>query len=193
SVVAAAVATVAAVPVAYLSARYKSKVTDVIERATYIGYATPGIVLGLALVYLGISYVRPLYQTIPLLVFAYVIRLLPQAVGSTRASVLQVNPRLTEASRTLGRSSVGSFKDVVLPLLAPGVLAGASLVFLTTMKELPATLLLSPPEFNTLVTHIWRVQDQGYFGYAAVPALMLILISGVSMLVILSQEGYDVQ
>jgi len=193
SVLAAGVATLGAVPVAYLAARYRSTLTTLIDRATYVGFAFPGVVLGLALVYFGSAYAPALYQTIPLLVFAYVVRFLPQSVGSIRSSVLQVDPKLSEAARTLGRTPTEAFRSVTLPLIAPGVIAGAALVFLTTMKELPATLLLRPTGFDTLVTYIWRVQDAGYYGQAAVPALALVAISGLSMLVIVGREPNDVE
>jgi iron(III) transport system permease protein len=190
---AALVATVAGLPVAYLAAKHRTRLTEAFERATYVGYAVPGVVLGLALVYLGTSYARPIYQTLYLLIAAYVVRFLPQAVGSMRASFLRVNPALPEAARTLGRTSFGAFRAVTLPLIAPGLLGGAALVFLTTMKELPATLLLRPSGFKTLVTHIWTATASGYYGHAAVPALILLGVSALSMLVILSQEGYDVK
>jgi iron(III) transport system permease protein len=193
STAAALVAVVAGVPVAYLSARHGDRLSSYFERATYVGYAVPGVVLGLALVYFGSSVGAPIYQSLYLLVFAYVIRFLPQAVGSLRASFLRVDPSLPEAARTLGRTSVGAFRHVTLPLVAPGLFGGAALVFLTTMKELPATLLLRPPEFKTLVTHIWAAYGSGYFGQAAVPALVLLFVSGLSMLVIITQEGYDVK
>ena len=190
---AALVATLAGLPVAYLAARRRGRVAEAFERATYVGYAVPGVVLGLALVFLGTSFARPFYQTVYLLVFAYLVRFLPQAVGSMRASLLRVNPALPEAARTLGRTSFGAFRAVTLPLVAPGVAGGAALVFLTTMKELPATLLLAPPEFRTLVIQVWAAYEQGYFGYAAMPALILLFVSALSMLVILSQEGYNVK
>jgi iron(III) transport system permease protein len=190
---AALVSALAGLPIAYLSARHSSWLTEAFERASYVGYAIPGVVLGLALVYLGTQFATPLYQTLYLLVFAYVVRFLPQAVGSTRASFLRVNPALPEAARTLGRSSVGAFRTVTLPLIAPGLLGGAALVFLTTMKELPATLLLAPSGFDTLVTRVWTGVNAGYFGAAAVPALILLGVSALSMLVILSQEGYNVK
>jgi iron(III) transport system permease protein len=190
---AALVAVLAGLPVAHLSANSDSRLADYFERATYVGYAVPGVVLGLSLVYLGTSYAAPIYQTLYLLVAAYVVRFLPQAVGSMRASFLKVNPALPEAARTLGRTSFGAFRTVTLPLVAPGLLGGAALVFLTTMKELPATLLLHPSGFKTLVVHIWQAYAAGYFGHAAVPALILLVVSGCSMLVILSQEGYDVK
>ena len=197
---AALVAVLAALPVAYLSARYHSRLGWLFERATYVGYAVPGIVIGLALVFFGARYGTisvgslslSIYMSIPILVFAYVVRFLPQAVGSTRTTLLQVNPQLTEAAYTLGRSPLATFRHVTLPLIAPGVVAGAALVFLTTMKELPATLLLKPAGFETLVTRIWAAESAGYYGQAAIPALILLVVSGLSMLVILGQEGYDV-
>lgn len=188
---AAAIAALAALPVAYLAVRHRGLPASLIERATYVGYAVPGVVIGLALVFFGARYLSPLYQTLPLLIFAYVIRFLPQSVGSTRASLLQVDPTLHDAARTLGRTPGGAFREVTLPLVAPGILAGAALVFLTTMKELPATLLLRPTGFETLVTRIWRAESAGYFGQAAIPALILVFVSALSMLVILSQEGYN--
>jgi iron(III) transport system permease protein len=196
SAAAAIVSTVAAVPVAYLAARRSSRLTALIERTTYVGYAVPGVVIGLALVFLGARYGGVLYKNgliaFPLLVFAYVVRFLPQAVGSTRAGFLQVSPSLPEAARTLGRSPLEAFRSVTLPLVAPGLLAGAALVFLTTMKELPATLILRPPGFETLVTGIWQAQQSAEFGHAALPALVLLVVSALSMVVILRMEGYDV-
>ena len=193
---AALVAAVGALPVAYLSARYDSRLGALFERATYIGYAVPGIVIGLALVFFGANYGSievagfefGVYQTVPILVFAYVVRFMPQAVGSTRTSVLQVNPKLNEAARTLGKGPLARFRRVTLPLIAPGIIAGAALVFLTTMKELPATLLLRPTGFETLVTRIWAAEEAGLYGYAAIPAILLLVVSGLSMVLILRQE-----
>ena len=188
---AALVTTLAAVPVAYYSGRTSSRLGALIERPTYVGYAMPGVVLGLALVFFGTRYAPGLYQTLPLLIFAYVVRFLPQAVGATRSSVLGVDRALVGAARTLGESPRTAFRRVTLPLIAPGLVAGAALVFLTTMKELPATLILQPAGFDTLVTYIWRVQEAGYYGQAALPALVLVVISSVSMLVILRGEDTD--
>ncbi len=116
------------------------------------------------------------------------IRFLPQAVGTTESSILQVDPQYIEAARSLGYHPLSAFRKVVLPLVAPGIAAGAALVFLTTMKELPATLMLRPTGFETFVTYIWLVQGAGYYGQAAVPALVLVGLSGLSMLVILRRE-----
>jgi len=190
---AAGVSVLAALPLSYLSARGDGWVASLPERASYVGYAVPGIVIGLGLLYVALNYVPFLYGSIAVLVFAYVVRFLPQAVGTMRSSVLQVDPQLLEAARTLGTPRLRAFRRVVLPLVMPGIVAGAALVFLTSMKELAATLLLRPFDFETLVTYIWVVQEAGTYGKAAVPALVLIAISALSMLVILGRERYDVR
>jgi iron(III) transport system permease protein len=129
-----------------------------------------------------------LYQTLPMLIFAYVIRFLPQSVGSIRANMLQISPRLEEAARGLGKRRFETFARITLPLLAPGMLAGAALVFLTTIKELPVTLLLSPAGFDTLVLDVWSSASEGLFSQASPPALLIILVSGLSIALILRQE-----
>ncbi|MGM0398078.1 MAG: ABC transporter permease [Halobacteriota archaeon] len=192
SALAALVAAGFALPVGYLSARSDGVVGRLAERATYVGFAVPGIVIGLALVFLGSQYVPWIYRTVPLLVFAYVVRFLPQVVGSTRSAVLQVDDRLLEAARTLDEDSMGAFRRVTLPLIAPGVVAGTMLVFLTSMKELPATLMLQPIGMETLATIIWSAHSTLYYRYAALPALILVVVSGLSMLIVLTQEDtYD--
>ncbi|MBI2848245.1 MAG: iron ABC transporter permease, partial [Chloroflexi bacterium] len=77
---------------------------------------------------------------------------------------------------------------ITLPLVRPGILAGVGLVFLTTMKELPATLLLSPIGFKTLATSIWSATTEGSFARAAIPAVLLILLSSVPMAFLIVRE-----
>ncbi|MFC4436110.1 MULTISPECIES: ABC transporter permease [Natrialbaceae] len=186
---AAVIACTFAIPVGYLSSQSESILARLFERVTYVGFAVPGIVIGLALVFFGANYVPFIYREgVVLLVFAYVVRFLPQAVGSTRTSVLQVDDRLPEAARTLNAGRLETFRRVTLPLIAPGVVAGGVLVFLTTMKELPATLMLQPIGMETLVTLIWSAHGTAHYRYAALPALILVVISGLSMLVLLRQE-----
>ena len=187
---AALVACIFALPVAYYSGRTNSFLARVLERATYVGFAVPGVVIGLALVFLGTRTLPSLYrQGIWLLVFGYVVRFLPQTVGTIRSSVLQVDEEMLEAARTLNVGRVETFRRITLPLIAPGMVAGAVLVFLTTMKELPMTLMIAPIGMDTLVIKVWQAHDAFAYRYAAIPALLLILISGVTMVVLLRQEG----
>ncbi|ELY35958.1 ABC transporter permease [Natronorubrum tibetense] len=193
ALLAALVACAFALPVAYYSGRSNSLVSRILERATYVGFAVPGVVIGLALVFMGNRLVPSLYrQGIWLLVFAYVVRFLPQVVGTVRSSVLQVDDKTIEAARTLNAGPLEAFRRVTLPLIMPGVIAGGVLVFLTTMKELPVTLMLRPIGMETLVSIIWNAQDAIAYRYAAIPSLLLIFISGLSMLILLRQEGNNV-
>lgn len=181
SLLAAVVIVAAALPVAILAVRYPGRLATLLERVTFTGYALPGIVIALALVFFGARYAPLLYQTLPLLVFGYLVRFLPQAAGSVRNSLLFVSPRLEEAARGLGRAPLIVLFRVTLPLVRPGLVAGAALVFLTVMKELPITLILAPIGFKTLAMAIWSATSEGFFHRAAVPALILTLVSGLSI------------
>jgi iron(III) transport system permease protein len=123
-----------------------------------------------------------------MLLLAYAILFLPQAIGSLRAGLLQIPPALEEAARSLGRHPVAVFWWITAPLLRPAFLAGASLVFLTAMKELPATLILAPIGFRTLATDIWSAVSEVFFARAAAPTLLLILLSSVPMTLFMLRE-----
>ncbi|MGI8730090.1 MAG: ABC transporter permease, partial [Solirubrobacteraceae bacterium] len=174
---AAVAAGVAAVVVAVLAVRFPGYATRAIERVGYAGYALPGIVVALALVFFGTRVALPLYQTLAMLAFALTIHYLPLAVGPVSSALMQVPPRLEEAARGLGRTPLQVFRTITRPLVTSGVLAGAALVFLHAMKELPATLLLAPIGFDTLATDIYRQTTTGFFEAAAIPALILLLIA----------------
>jgi iron(III) transport system permease protein len=185
---AALVAVAAALPVAILVVRYPGRVSGLIEKASYTGFALPGIVVALALVFFAARYVPGLYQTMALLVFAYVVRFLPQALGSARGALLQVNPNAEEAARGLGQGPTRVFARVTAPQMLPGLSAGAVLVFLTAIKELPATLLLAPIGFETLATQIWSASSEAFFARAALPALLLVAVSAVPMALLTLRE-----
>lgn len=185
---AAVAAVVAAWPVALLSSRHPGRLSRAVERASFVGFALPGVVVALALVFFGARLVPAVYQTLPMLLFAYVVLFLPQASGALRASLLQVSPNLEEAALTLGRSRASVVRRVLLPLAAPGLLAGYALVFLTVMKELPATLLLAPTGFKTLATQVWTATNGAFFGRAAAPALLLIVLASIPLAFLVLRE-----
>jgi iron(III) transport system permease protein len=177
SALAAVAAAVAAIPIAVLAARYPARWTRLLERLAFLGNALPGIVIALSLVFFAANYAGPLYQSLALLVFAYVVRFLPQALAGVESSLAAVGPRVEEAARALGRGPLATAATVTVPLIRPGILAGAALVFLSAMKELPATLLLRPIGFETLATEIWKLTSVGSYSRAALPALVLIALS----------------
>ena len=188
SALAALAATVAALPVGLLSVRHPGLLSGTLERLGYVSFALPGIAIALALVFFGANYAGFIYQTTGLLILGYVALFLSPALGALRTSLLQMNPRVEEAARGLGRTPLGAFATVTILGARPGIIAGASLVFLLTMKELPATLILSPTGFSTLATSVWAFTSEAFFARAAMPSLLLIILSGIPLALLTLRE-----
>jgi iron(III) transport system permease protein len=181
AVVTALVAVVVVLPVAYLTTRHRSRAGAAVNALVIGGFALPGLVIALAVVFwvLQAPLVGGLYQTFPLLVFAYVVHFGAQAMRTSQVAVSGVPRRMDDAARSLGAGRWRRLRTVDLPLMLPGLAAGAGLVLLSTMKELPATLLLAPIGFDTLATRIWSATESAFFARAGVSALALIALSGV--------------
>ena len=174
---AAVIATVMALPVCWLAVRHRGPIGTLVERCTFVSHALPGIVVALAAVAVSIEVARPLYQTLPLLLLAYAILFLPRAVVSVRSSLEHAAPVLEDVSRSLGNGPWATMRRVTLPLVRPGLGAGAALVFLAVSTELTATLLLSPIGTTTLATQFWSNSSSVQYGAAAPYALLLIVMS----------------
>jgi iron(III) transport system permease protein len=175
--VAAGVTVLLAVPPAWLAVRHRGRVSTALERSTYVSSALPGIVVALALVTISIRAAKPLYQTAPLLIAGYAILFLPRAVVTARAALAQAPPVLDAVAHSLGEGTLGTLRRVTLPLIAPGLGAGAALVFLAVVTELTATLLLSPLGTRTLATEFWNQSNSLAYGAAAPYAALLVLLS----------------
>ena len=179
SAIGAAIAIALALPIAILAARYTSRMVRGIEGAAFLGHALPGVVVGLSLVFLTLALLPAAYQTLITLAFAYAVLFLPKAIGASRSSIESVPPALESTARSLGRGPMRAWFTVTGRLAWPGIAAGALLVLLTAMKELPATLMLRPTGFNTLATELWSRTDVEAFGDAAPYALAMILLASV--------------
>ncbi|MGH9013542.1 MAG: ABC transporter permease [Acidimicrobiia bacterium] len=181
AVVTAVVAVAVVLPVAYLTVRHRSRAGSVANALVVGGFALPGLVIALAVVFwvLQAPLFGGLYQTFPLLVFAYVVHFGAQAMRSSQVAVSGVPRRIDDAARSLGAGRLRRLGTVEVPLMLPGLAAGAGLVLLSTMKELPATLLLAPIGFDTLATRIWSATESAFFARAGLSALALVALSGV--------------
>ena len=182
SLSAAVLAVVLCLPVALIAARRTNWGTRVIETGALAGYALPGLVVALSLVFLATRSAPFLYQSVALVVIAYVVRFMPEALASARPSLASVDPYLTDASRTLGRSKLSTATRVTWPIVRGGLFAGGALVFLTSMKELPATLLLRPAGMDTLAIRVWTGASEGFYAQAAPAALLLLAVSALALL-----------
>jgi iron(III) transport system permease protein len=174
---AAILTTVLAFPVAWVAVRSSGLLARVVEGANYVTSSLPGIVTALALVTVAIHAARPLYQSVPLIVFAYMLLFMPRALVNVRAGLAQVPVSLEEASRSLGRSPSATFFRVTLRLTAPAAAAGASLVFVAVSTELTATLLLAPTGTRTLSMLFWSLSSELDYAAAAPYALVLVLLA----------------
>ena len=181
-IAAAAVTIVMVLPVAYLTARHRGLVAAGANALVVAGFALPGLVVALALASFslrGPGIAGALYQTLPLLVFAYAVHFGAQGLRAAQVAVAAVPQRMGDAARMLGARGVRRVLVIDLPLMLPGLGAGAGLVLLSTMKELPATLLLAPPGFTTLATRIWNATEDAFWADASLASLLLIALSGV--------------
>jgi iron(III) transport system permease protein len=174
---AAMLTTLLVLPLAFLLARYPARVATVFERTVFLAQGVPGLVVALAIVSLAVHALRPLYQGTTLLIVAYAILFMPLALVSVRAALMQAQPRLEDTARALGLNAMQTFVRVLLPLAAPGLGAAATMVFISVVTELNATLLLSPLDTHTLATQVWSDTSTLAFAAAAPYAALMTAIS----------------
>ncbi|MFA9556025.1 ABC transporter permease [Evansella sp. AB-rgal1] len=168
---------VLAMPIIYLKSRYPSIISTTIDKLSYAGYALPGVIVALGFVFIFNNHLPILYNTFYMVALAFVVRFLPQAMQAGEASLSLVSPRIDEAARSLGYPPWKVMVKVIMPTILPGVLAGGALVFVSSIKELPATLMLRPPGFDTLAVRIYFEASEAFYHLAAPPALLIILVS----------------
>jgi iron(III) transport system permease protein len=180
-----------AVTLAYAVRLHPARATRAASRLASLGYALPGAVIAVGvlipLAALDRSLVPPLERVLgrPLgllftgsaigLVYAYVVRFLAVSLQTVEASLTRIPPSLDDAARALGVGARGALRRVHLPLLRGGLATALVLVFVETMKELPATLLLRPFGRNTLAVEVWARTSEAMWQEAAVPALAIVL------------------
>ena len=181
----------AAGPIAWLSVRRPARWSRLLEGCSFVCSSLPGIVIGLAFVSVSIRWVPALYQTVVVLIAAYVVLFLPRAVASLRAGMAQVPPSLGEAALALGQTPLRTLLRVSIPLLAPAFGAGASMAFLGIAGELTATLLLAPTGTSTLATRFWSLSSELDYPASAPYALLLIALSVPMTIVLFRQSRGD--
>jgi len=173
-------ATVLALPISWLTARHPGAIATVTERSVWLAHSLPGVILALALVYIGIHWFQPLYQTSTMLVAAYVVLFLPLAVASQRVGFRAAARDLDDAAHSLGSGRLQTLGRVTLPLALPGIAAGGLFVLLDVEKELTTTLLMRPTGANTLTTALWGTTNGEVLDFtAAAPYGIALIVIGV--------------
>jgi iron(III) transport system permease protein len=176
------------------------RMTGAVTRLAALGYAIPGAVIAVGLLIpltafengvdawmrasLGLSTGLFLTGTIAALVFAYVVRFLAAALGPVEAALVKVSPSIDDAARTLGSGAGGTLCKIHLPMIRGGLLTAALIVFVDIMKELPATLILRPFNFDTLAVQAHRYAADERLAEAAVPSLLIVAAGLIPILVL---------
>lgn len=186
----ALIALVLSAPIGIILSSSSTRVGRTAQRIITIGHGLPGVVVGLAIVSIG-SKLGALYQTTFLLAFAYALLFLAKSVASMSSSLSRVPTSVKDVAATLGMNNWMVIKKIVAPIAAPGIGLGTILVFLTAMKELPATLMLRPTGFETLATQIWSAASVNRFNEAAPYALILVLIAALPTFLISRPDKSD--
>jgi iron(III) transport system permease protein len=200
SVLAAAIAVIVGLALAYAHRLTRSTATRQLVRLASIGYAVPGTVLGIGVLIplaafdnaldgimresFGISTGLLLSGSIAAVTFAYVVRFLAVSLGSIESGLERVTPNLAAVARTLGRGPFGALREVHLPLLRPAIVAAALLVFVDCMKELPATLILRPFDFETLATTVFMLASLDQLEESALPALTIVAVGFIPVIML---------
>lgn len=191
SLLAAGVIALASLPLGVLTMRHPGTWVRAVETVPWLTYSLPHLAVGLAYLVLVIQIARPIYQTVGLLVIVYLAMFLPVALAAVQGGLRRVSPRLEEVSRSLGHGPFDTVRRVTVPLIRGSVLAGAALVFLNVMKELPATLLLRPTEFDTLPVRIWSATEELFFSQASLAALVLIVVSAIPLYLFVVRDLHE--
>jgi iron(III) transport system permease protein len=175
-------------PLAYMANRRPSWLNLGCLQAAYAGYVLPGPVAALAVLVLCLNLTPFLYGSVLVLIVAYVIHFLPAGLQSLEPALQQITPNLEEVARTLGLGVRQTWQRVTLPLMRNGFIVAWVLMFLQTMKELPATLLLRPVGFDTLAIRVWMEASEEYYQLAAPSALLIVLLGLPTLLLLLSKD-----
>jgi iron(III) transport system permease protein len=178
------------------------KISNLLRLAS-VGYAMPGTVLGIGVLIplayfdnsvdafmrssFGVSTGLLLSGTITAIIFAYAIRFLAISFGSLESGLEKVTPNLTFAARTLGRTPLRTVLEIHLPILRPALVTATLLVFVDCMKELPATLILRPFDFETLATLVYLLASLGQLEESAAPALTIVA-AGLIPIILLTRN-----
>ncbi|MEM8691990.1 MAG: iron ABC transporter permease [Pseudomonadota bacterium] len=170
-----------------------------------LGYAVPGGVIAIGLLVPFASFDNALDAwmranfdistgllftgSIWLLVFAYMVRFMAAALGAYEGGQAQVHDNMDAASRSLGRGPMGTLRRIHLPILTPSLLTALLIVFVDVMKELPATLIMRPFNYDTLAVQAYRLASDERLEGAAVPSLMIVAMGLLPVILICRQVG----
>lgn len=178
-----------AILVSYLSVRRKGPLTSALDAMTMVPYVVPGLIIGIALIAAFNHPPLMLAGTAAIMVIALMIRRVPYSVRSITALMYQVSPSVEEAAESLGASKFRTLVRIVVPALAPGIISGAVLSWVTIITELSTTLFLYTTKTQTLSLGIYSSVIRGQLGTAAALSTVLLALTAASLVLLMRLPG----
>ncbi|WP_198048606.1 ABC transporter permease [Oceanobacillus sojae] len=175
--------------ISYLTVRKRNLMNSVIDTLSMFPFVIPGSVLGIALVFAFSDEPIFITGTILIMVIAFVIRRMPYTIRSSTAIISQISPSIEEAAISLGASETKTFYRIIVPMMLPGVLAGAIMSWVTILGELSASIILYSTETQTLAVSIYTEVIRGNFGNASAYSAVLTVTSILSLLIFFKLTG----
>lgn len=177
-----AIVVVLGIMISYLTVRKPSMLTSLLDTLTMFPYIIPGSVLGIALLSGFNSGVIALSGTALIIIISLTIRRMPYTIRSSTAIITQISPSIEEAAISLGSTEFQSFRKIMVPMMLPGVLAGAIMSWITLISELSSSIILYTSNTSTLTVAIYAEVIRSNFGNAAAYSTILTLTSIISLL-----------
>ena len=190
SVAAATITVIIGLPVALYHARKRNVLSQFYLHVSSVGFVLPGPVIALGILAFVLAVVPVVYGGFIVLLLAMTIRFLPLAIQAEESAAQQLTPSIEQAGRSLGVNAWQNLRRVTLPIIRGGMMSAWVLVFIDTLKELPATFLLRPTGFDTLPVRIWIEASEEMLELAA-PSALFLVIGTLPILWFLMREESD--
>ncbi|MPN03642.1 putative 2-aminoethylphosphonate transport system permease protein PhnV [bioreactor metagenome] len=187
--VAIAIIVIIGVLISYLTVRKKNFFTHLLDTLTMFPYIIPGSVLGISFLFGFNKKPLLLSGTAAIMIIAFAIRRMPYTIRSSTAIIGQISPSVEEAAISLGASEIKSFTKITVPMMLPGVLAGAIMSWITVISELSSSIILYTTKTKTLTVSIYTEVIRGNYGNASAYSTVLTLTAIVSLLLFFKISG----
>jgi iron(III) transport system permease protein len=189
SIGAAFITMLISIPITYFKFRYPSRLTSLLNGICNLGLIIPGTLIALGMVFAINRYFVWLIGGPIVLIIGHAMRYLPRSLQSTESSMALISPILDETAYSLGMGFGTVLRKVILPTILPGVFSGGILVMVSSLKELPITLMLRPPGYDTLAVRIWIQASDGFYTHAAPAGLLIVIASLIPLFFLVGKDS----
>lgn len=180
---------VCGIMISYLTVRKRNALTSTLDTISMFPFIIPGSVLGISFLFAFSQSPLLLSGTMFIMIMAFAIRRMPYTIRSSTAIISQISPSIEEAAISLGASETKAFTRVIVPMMMPGVIAGAIMSWITVISELSASIILYTSKTQTLTVSVYTEVIRGNYGNASAYSTILTLTSILSLILFFKLTG----